>query len=145
MKKFYGLADIPTIFQEHLDKILEFKYPAWLDDISIVTKGNKLEHKKDLESVLIKLQDEGFKLSETKSEIFKNEIQWIGHKINQAGIKPMEDNLQATFQLKEPQNGKELKSFLGAIQYLSKAIENLSSNKDKLRQLLKKEKNLGLD
>ena len=39
LKGFYGLADIPTIFQERIDKTLEFKHPAWLDDNIIVTKG----------------------------------------------------------------------------------------------------------
>ena len=38
-----------------------------------------------------------------------------------------------------PKNEKELKSFLGAIQYLSKYIENLSANTDVLRKLLKKQ------
>ena len=36
-------------------------------------------------------------------------------------------------------NEKELKSFLGAIQYLSKNIESLSANTDILRKLLKKQ------
>ena len=139
LKGFYGLADIPTIFQEHIDRILEFKHPAWLDDILIVTKGTKLQHEKELKKVLKKLEDEGFRLSKTKSEFFKNEIEWIGHKINQNGIRPMEDKLDAILKLKEPKNEKELKSFLGAIQYLSKYIENLSANTDSLRQLLKKQ------
>ena len=43
--------------------------------------------------------------------------------------------------LKEPKNEKELKSFLGANQYLSKYIENLSAQTDILRQLLKKDNN----
>ena len=42
--------------------------------------------------------------------------------------------------LKQPNNEKELKSFLGAIQYLSKYIDNLSAQTDSLRQLLKKDK-----
>ena len=33
LKGLYGLTDIPTIFQERIDKTLEFKHPAWLDDI----------------------------------------------------------------------------------------------------------------
>ena len=41
--------------------------------------------------------------------------------------------------LKQPNNEKELKLFLGAIQYLSKFINNLSAQTDSLRQLLKKE------
>ena len=38
-----------------------------------------------------------------------------------------------------PKNEKELKSFLGAIQYLSKYNENLSTNTDIQRKLLKKQ------
>ena len=41
--------------------------------------------------------------------------------------------------LKKPEHEKELNSFLGAIQYLSKYIENLSAQTDILRQLLKKD------
>ena len=51
---------------------------------------------------------------ETKSEFFKNEIEWIGHKINQNGIRPMEDKLNAILKLEEPKNEKELKSFSGS-------------------------------
>ena len=40
--------------------------------------------------------------------------------------------------MKKPENEKELKSFLGAIQYLSKHIENFSTQTEILRQLLKK-------
>ena len=36
-KGFYGLADIPTIFEEKIDRTLEHCTPAWLDDIIVVT------------------------------------------------------------------------------------------------------------
>ena len=42
-------------------------------------------------------------------------------------------------ELKQPKNEKELKSFLGGIQYLPKYIDNLSAQTDGLRQLLKKD------
>ena len=40
LKGFYELADIPTLFQERIDKTLEFKHPAELDGIINVTKGS---------------------------------------------------------------------------------------------------------
>ena len=80
-------------------------------------------------------------MSENKSEFFKTEIEWIGHKIDQAGIRPFQDKLLAIKKLKQPKNEKELKSFLGASQYLSKYIDNLSAQTDSLRQLLKKRMN----
>ena len=93
---------------------------------------------KELIDVLTKLENAGYRLSETKSEFFKSEIEWIGHRINQAGIRPLQDKLLAMKELKQPNNEKELKSVLGAIQYLSKNIDNLSLQTDSLRRLLKK-------
>ena len=43
-KGFYGLSDIPTVFQEHIDKVLESKTPVWLDDIICVINGTIEEH-----------------------------------------------------------------------------------------------------
>ena len=91
--------------------------------------------------MLTKLENTGYRLSESKSEFFKTEIEWIGHKIDQNGIRPLQDKLLAIKELKEPKNEKELKSFSGAIQYLSKYIENISAQTDILRQLLKKDNN----
>ena len=132
------MADIPTIFQEKIDQTLGNKHPAWLDDILVVIKGTKEQHKRELIDVLTKLENAGYRLSENKTEFFKSEIEWVGHKTDQNGIRPLQDKLKAIQELKEPKNEKELKSFLGAIQYLSKYIENLSAQTDLLRQLLKK-------
>ena len=132
------MADIPTIFPEKIDQTLENKHPAWLDDILVVTNGTKEQHKRELIDVLTKLEKTGYRLSEKKTEFFKSEVEWVGHKIDQNGIRPLQDKLKAIQELKEPKNEKELKSFLGAIQYLSKYIEKLSAQTDLLRQLLKK-------
>ena len=134
LKGFYGLADIPTIFQEKIDQTLENKHPAWLDDILVVTKGTKEQHKRELIDVLTKLENAGYRLSENKTEFFKSGVAWVGHKIDENGIRPLQDKLKAIQEFRETKNEKELKSFLGAIQYLSKYIEKLSAQTDLLRQ-----------
>ena len=58
-KSFYGLSDIPILFQEHIDKVLEFKTPVWLDDIICVTDGTIEEHELELREVLLKFQETG--------------------------------------------------------------------------------------
>ena len=135
------LADIPTIFQEKNDRTLENKHPAWLDDTIVVTIGSKQKHMNDKIDVLSKLENTGYRLSGSKSELFKTEIEWIGQTIDRNGIRPLQDKLLAIKELKEPKTEKELKSFLGAIQYLSKNIETFSAQTDILRQLLKKARN----
>ena len=70
-KRFYGLSDIPTVFQEHIDKVLEFKTPFWLDDIVCVTNGTIEEHEQELREVLSKLQEADYRASGRKTELFK--------------------------------------------------------------------------
>ena len=134
---FYRLADIPTIFQERIDTTLDHKHPAWLDDIIIVTKGSIEEHETEVRETMKKWEQVGYRLNPKKCEIFKKEIEWVGHKIDQQGIL-LQNKSEAITKINIPKNEKDSKSFLGAIQYLSKYIENLSANTDVLRKLLKK-------
>ena len=137
-KGFYGLADIPTIFQEKIDRTLEYCTPAWLDNIIIVTRGSKQDHEKKLFDVLDKLEKAGYRASKKKSEFFMKETKWLGHEINENGIKPNDEKVEAILKLKLPENTKDLKSFLGAIQYMAKFLPKLSEQTDRLRKLLKK-------
>ena len=137
-KGFYGLADIPTNFQEKLDRTLEYCTPAWLDDIIIVTRGSKQDHEKKLFDVLDKLEKAGYRASKKKSEFFMKETEWLGHEINENGIKPNDAKVEAILKLKPPEFTKDLKSFLGAIQYMAKFLPKLSEQTDRLRKLLKK-------
>ena len=82
-KGFYGPADIPTIFQEKIDRTLGHETPVWLDDIIVVTRGTKEKHTQELESVLTKLENEGYKASKKKSKFYLKETVWLGHTIAQ--------------------------------------------------------------
>ena len=137
-KGFYGLVDIPTFFQEKIDRKLEYSTPAWLDDIIVVTRGNKQEHEKKLFDVLSKLEKAGYRASKRKSEFFLKQTKWLGHEIDENGIKPNEEKVEAIQKLKSPNNTIQLKSFLGAIQNLAKFLLKLSEKTDRLRKLLKK-------
>ena len=138
-KGFYGLSDMPTVFKEHIDKVLEFKTPVWLDDIICLTNGTIDEHEQEVREVLNKLQNAGYRASEKKTELFKQELTWLGYHKNQSGVKSIKDKKEAITKFSAPKNAKELKSFLSSIQHLSKFINNLSKKTDRMRKLLKKE------
>ena len=106
-KGFYGLADIPTIFQEKIDRTLGYCTPAWLDDIIVVTRGSKQDHERKLFDFLNMLEKAGYRASKKKSEFFMKQTKWLGHEIDKNGIKPNEENVEAILKL----NTKELKSF----------------------------------
>ena len=96
LKGFYGPADIPTIFQEKIDRTLGHQTPIWLDDIIIVTRGTKEEHTRKLHSVLTKLENEGYRASKKKSsKFYQNESIWLGHTISQDGTIPNKEKTDA--------------------------------------------------
>ena len=106
-KGFYGLSDIPTVFQEHIDKVLEFKTPVWLDDLICVSNGTIDEHERKLREVPNKYQTAGYRASEKKTEVFKQELTWLGYQINQSGVKPRKDKTETITKLEAPKNAKE--------------------------------------
>ena len=67
-----------------------------------------------------------------------NRIMWLGHKMNKNGVKPNEEKVEAILKLEPAKNTKELKSFVGAIQYMAKFLPKLAERTDRLRKLLKK-------
>ena len=77
-KGFYGLADMPVIFQENIDRVLNNQTPAWQDDVLIVTRGVAHEHFNDINNILKALEDAGYRASLEKTELFKKEIDWLG-------------------------------------------------------------------
>ena len=111
-KGFYGLSDIPTEFQEHIDAVLGFNTPVWIDNIICVTNGNIEDYEKEVREVLTNLQNAGNRASERKTELFKKEPTWLGYHINQNGVKSIKDKTEAITKLKAPKKVKELKSFL---------------------------------
>ena len=84
--------------------------------------------------VLNKLEKAGYRARKKKSEFFMNKTNWLGHEINESGIKSNEEKVEAILNLKSPEYTKDLKSFLGAMaDFLPKLLEQT----DRLRKLLK--------
>ena len=130
-----GFRDVP-IYPPYFKR--KYCTPAWLDDIIVVTRGSKQDHGKKFFDSLNKLEKAGYRASKKKSEFLMNETKWLGHKINENGIELNEEKVEAILKLKAPENTKDLKSFLGAIQYMAKFLPKSSERLDRLRKLLKK-------
>ena len=63
---------------------------------------------------------------------------WLSLEIDENGIKPNEDKVEAIFKLNPPENTKKLISILRAMQCLAKFLPKLLERTDRLRKLLKK-------
>ena len=138
---FYGLADMPAEFQKAMDRTLNIAKNTFcfLDDIMIVSKRAKSEHEKLVIDVLKKLDDENLALKLCKCEFFRNELNWLDHKLTAGGITPKVTKTEAILNLQHPKALKQLRSFLGSINHLSKFIPKAASLTDQLKPLLKEE------
>ena len=108
-KGFYGLADIPTIFQEKNYRTLEYSTPAWLDDIIVVTRGDRKEHEKKLFDVLKKLEDAGYRTSERKIPILFKEYKMAWTRCRRNGNKTEQRKSESSFRIETPGISKTTK------------------------------------
>ena len=139
---FYGFADMPAEFQKAMDRTLNHAKNTFcfLDDIKIVSKVDKNEHEQLVTNVLKELEKENLALNLEKCAFFQSEVNWLGHKLTSEGITPKILKTEAILKLQHPKSLKQLRSFMGSINHLSKFTPNASSLTDKLRALLREKK-----
>ncbi|VDH91897.1 Hypothetical predicted protein [Mytilus galloprovincialis] len=113
-----------------------------VDDI-LITGSSKSEHLNNLETVLGKIQEAGMRLNKDKCVFLAHEVVYLGHRIDQYGIYPVESKVKAITEAPEPKNVTELKSYLGMLNYYNRFLPDLSSKLAPLHELLKREKNNG--
>jgi hypothetical protein len=70
-----------------------------------------------METVLTRLRDTGLKVNAAKSSFCAHEIEYLGYVLTREGIKPQPKKVQAILALSLPNNVKELRHFLGMVQY----------------------------
>ena len=139
---FYGLANLLAEFQKAKDHSLNRAKNTFcfLDDILVVSKGEKKEQQKPVINFLKKLDDENLALKLAKCEFFQTEVNWLGHKLTPSGITPKVTKTEAILSLQHQKLLKQLRSFMGSINHLSKFIPNAMSLTDQFKPLLREEK-----
>ena len=114
-----GLCNSPDIFQEKMNELfdgLDF-VRAYIDDLLILTKGSFEEHLEQLELVLQRLRDAGLKVNAKKSFFARGELEYLGYWITRDGIQPLKKKVEAILKIDQPKNRKELRSFIGVVNY----------------------------
>ena len=84
------------------------------------------------------LKENGLTINLKKCLFRKTEISLFGFKISSDGTKPMDDKIDVIMNFKEPTNVKEVRSFLGLVNFMSRFIHNLSSKTGILRKFTQK-------
>ena len=108
-----------------------------VDDLLIWGKDDD-EHDARLKQVLDRAREVNLKFNAKKCRIRQEEVPYVGHVLSKDGLKPDPEKIRAVQEMKPPQNTKELKTFLGFIQYLGKFMPNMATVSAPLRELLEK-------
>ena len=92
-----------------------------------------------MREILKTLDDAELQLKAGKCIIAENEIEWLGFKLTNQGILPVNSKVQGITEKLRPTNLKELRSFLGAVNQFNKFIPDLASICFPFRSILKKD------
>ncbi|XP_078518407.1 uncharacterized protein LOC144783154 [Lissotriton helveticus] len=82
--------------------------------------------------------DVGLTLRKEKCVVLTAQAEYLGYCISASGIKPKKCLVSAIELAPAPKNKKQLRSFMGLVEYYSKFVKNVSDKTGSLRSVLKK-------
>eukprot|EP00833_Pecoramyces_ruminatium_P001297 jgi/Orpsp1_1/1175329/evm.model.c7180000053428.1 len=137
----FGLTGAPATFQREMNKILfpligECVY-NFIDDILIYSKTVE-EHIQHIQEVLKILKENKLNINIEKCRFMKTEVDVLGHRLTNQGLKPQLSKIEAIRNWLTPSNVHELRSFLGAVGYYRNFINQYAQVSFPLCNLLKK-------
>ena len=90
---------------------------TYIDDLLIISNDNFGDHLNKIKIELKKLKVAGFKINAEKSFFDRDNLEYVGFKITRQYITPLPDKVQAIKDIAIPTNKKQLRSFIGVINY----------------------------
>lgn len=114
-----GVAGSPDIFQHKMSSLmagLDF-VRTYLDDVLIVSKTDFSEHLNNLGQALERISKVGLKINAQKSFFGRGEIEYLGYWVTREGVQPLEKKVESILAIKEPKNRRELRAYVGLVNY----------------------------
>ncbi len=105
---------------------------AYLYDLLCISKLSHEDHLEKLDEVLRQLCNVGLQVNAAKSTFCALEIEYLGYILTRDGIEPRSNKVQAILVIKPPTGVKQLRHFLGMVQY----YRNLWARRSKILALL---------
>ena len=107
-----------------------------MDDI-LIHATTAEEHDKILVDVLKICENNNLKLNREKTNIGKDQVEYIGHILSRDGLKISSKRIESIKNMPDPMSVKGVMTILGMVTYTCKFLPNLSSVTEPLRQLIK--------
>ena len=111
---------------------------CYLDDILLCSKSVN-EHIVLLDKMLSRLVRAGVRVNKQKCLFSQSSVEYLVHRIDEYGIHPAVEKVRAIKEAPKPTCVKELRSYLGLVNYYGKFSPNLSTVLRPLHKLLLKD------
>ena len=136
-----GICNGPPTFQRIVDRLLgrlQWQFVlGYIDDIIIYSKTMN-EHLNHVEQVLSLFHRANFRVNLNKCLFAQRRIQFLGHEIDEQGIKPCPEKTRAITNLPVPTTVKAAMSFVKMAEYYRNHISNFSIIAQPIFDLTKK-------
>ena len=133
----FGLQNAAQTFQRFIDQVLRglhFSY-AYFDDVLVASSSTE-ENIQHLRIVLERFKQYGVIIKPSKCVLGVNSLEFLGHRVNSEGIKPLEEKVKAVLDFPLPPTRKKLHQFLGLINFYHRFVKNCAQTVLPLHELL---------
>ena len=121
------------VFKKYLDKFVI----VFIDDILIYSK-TEADHAKHLRIALETLRKVKLYAKFSKCEFWLKEVQFLGHVVNEEGIKVDPAKIEAVMNWERPKTPMEVRNFLGLAGYYRRFVQYFSKIAVPLTMLTRK-------
>ena len=137
-----GCRNTPATHQRRMNIALR-KYigricHVYLDDI-VIWSSSVEEHQQNVRMILQALRDADLYCSVKKSQLFTTELDFLGHHISERGVEPDGRKVEKIRNWPVLRNAKDVRKFLGLVQYLAVFLPRLAEHRSMLMPLTTKE------
>ena len=108
---------IKSLFIQLMFQGISFVF-VYLDDILIFSQSQE-EHEVHLRQLFGRLQEHGLVISLSKCQFGVSDIDFLGHRVNQQGVFPPPEKVDAICSFPRPATVKQLQEYLGMVTFLT--------------------------
>lgn len=134
----FGLRNAAQTFQRFINEVLhglDFCY-AYIDDI-LIASATPEEHEDHLQQLFTRLDAYGIRINRTKCIFGDSEVKFLGYLVSEEGTKPLPEKVEAIKSFPKPINVKQLRQFLGTINFYRRFIPGAAKDQATLNDVLK--------